>query len=406
MEQRLGQDFSHVRVHADAKASDSARAVQAHAYAVGSHIVFGAGRWRDASSNGLLAHELAHVAQQPAAAPGPGPITISDPESPAERQAEAVSRGTADASRIAPLGLSLPRLHRQPLTRLLAPADATRVAPITRPLSFVPGKCGPDITDWFVARINAETRDPAVVAVKKHIDVATKLAPRLGVTAGDLGEAGTTLAIAWQEAKLGDDAPEKTADAKKQIGQGWGAVGRSVTMAARAARGTKYDKATAALLSYHMWQAADKWKTLVTHNTRYDLKRTDLSQPARGGCPRGECQYTKYGTVTICPGSTGFNCYETDVPGNIIYALIGKFIGWTQLTINLGSQYAELLDTERVPKGWDSPDDTAAIAAAFALTAPTGRSQLCGVLAGASGLNRRPRCGDCFVPFLGPEGKE
>src|SRR4029077_1995075 len=40
MEPRFGFDFSKVRVHADVKAEASARAVNAHAYAVGEHIAF------------------------------------------------------------------------------------------------------------------------------------------------------------------------------------------------------------------------------------------------------------------------------------------------------------------------------------------------------------------------------
>src|SRR5262245_9799726 len=66
MEARFGHDFSKVRVHSDAHASASARAVDAHAYTVGSHVVFGAGQYSPESEPGksLLAHELTHVLQQ------------------------------------------------------------------------------------------------------------------------------------------------------------------------------------------------------------------------------------------------------------------------------------------------------------------------------------------------------
>src|SRR4051794_28114830 len=40
LENRLGHDFGDVRVHTDGRASDSAVAVNAHAYTVGSDIVF------------------------------------------------------------------------------------------------------------------------------------------------------------------------------------------------------------------------------------------------------------------------------------------------------------------------------------------------------------------------------
>ena len=45
MEPRFKHDFSHVRVHADTPAAQSAKAVAATAYTVGHHIVFGAGRY-------------------------------------------------------------------------------------------------------------------------------------------------------------------------------------------------------------------------------------------------------------------------------------------------------------------------------------------------------------------------
>ena len=66
MEGRFGHDFGHVRIHLDAKAADSARSVAAQAYTVGSHIVFGAGRYAPGTDTGrrLLAHELTHVVQQ------------------------------------------------------------------------------------------------------------------------------------------------------------------------------------------------------------------------------------------------------------------------------------------------------------------------------------------------------
>jgi len=66
MEPRFGHDFGSVRVHTDARAAESARAVNARAYTVGSHVVFGAGEYDPSGSGGrhLLAHELTHVVQQ------------------------------------------------------------------------------------------------------------------------------------------------------------------------------------------------------------------------------------------------------------------------------------------------------------------------------------------------------
>ena len=65
-EQRFGRDFTGVRVHTDARAVQSAREVNAHAFTVGRDIAFDAGRFAPQSHEGrkLLAHELAHVVQR------------------------------------------------------------------------------------------------------------------------------------------------------------------------------------------------------------------------------------------------------------------------------------------------------------------------------------------------------
>ncbi len=65
-EPRFARDLGDVRIHTGAKASESARALNAQAYTVGHHIVFGAGQYVPTSQSGrhLLAHELSHVSQQ------------------------------------------------------------------------------------------------------------------------------------------------------------------------------------------------------------------------------------------------------------------------------------------------------------------------------------------------------
>jgi hypothetical protein len=95
MKARLGHDFSHVRVHDDSRAHESATAVNAHAYTVGSDIVFQRGGYNPATPEGklTLAHELTHVIQQ---SEGPvdgteaaGAIRISEPRDRFELEAAA-----------------------------------------------------------------------------------------------------------------------------------------------------------------------------------------------------------------------------------------------------------------------------------------------------------------------------
>jgi Domain of unknown function (DUF4157) len=93
MGRAFGHDFSAVRVHTDAEATRSARAVDAAAYTVGHHVVWGADRYDPASGGDrlILAHELAHVVQQAA---GGMPDTI-DPAGPYEDEARQASAAIA-----------------------------------------------------------------------------------------------------------------------------------------------------------------------------------------------------------------------------------------------------------------------------------------------------------------------
>ncbi|MGS0686694.1 eCIS core domain-containing protein [Nakamurella sp. GG22] len=108
MQGRLGHDFSDVRVHNDSRAHESAHSVNAHAYTVGSNVVFQRDKYDPSSAAGktMLAHELTHVVQQRS---GPvdgtaaqGGIKVSDPsdrfEQEAAANAEQVMSGPAPAA--------------------------------------------------------------------------------------------------------------------------------------------------------------------------------------------------------------------------------------------------------------------------------------------------------------------
>ncbi|GAO26888.1 DUF4157 domain-containing protein [Diaphorobacter limosus] len=66
MQARFDVDFANVRVHSDRAAAEAASALGSRAFTIGRHIAFNHGEYKPASPAGqrLLAHELAHVAQQ------------------------------------------------------------------------------------------------------------------------------------------------------------------------------------------------------------------------------------------------------------------------------------------------------------------------------------------------------
>ena len=119
MEPRLGHDFGQVRVHVDAKAAESAAAVNALAYTVGQDVVFGAGQYAPRTNAGqrLLAHELTHAVQQhgsrglPQRLSSPGHAANDDPfEREAQQVTDELARGNNVSVRLRP---STPVIQRQ-----------------------------------------------------------------------------------------------------------------------------------------------------------------------------------------------------------------------------------------------------------------------------------------------------
>jgi hypothetical protein len=85
MESVYGQDFSDVRVHADAGAGAMSDGLGARAFTVGRDIAFSPGEYQPGSlvGNALIAHELAHVGQQG----GDGSSSVAALEEDADRAA-------------------------------------------------------------------------------------------------------------------------------------------------------------------------------------------------------------------------------------------------------------------------------------------------------------------------------
>ncbi|GEL97433.1 eCIS core domain-containing protein [Cellulomonas terrae] len=93
MEAGFSHDFSTVRVHADDRAGTAARGLRARAFTVGTDVVFAPGAYRPGTADGrrLVAHELAHVAQQaagPAGAARSPAARATGSGHPSEREAD------------------------------------------------------------------------------------------------------------------------------------------------------------------------------------------------------------------------------------------------------------------------------------------------------------------------------
>jgi hypothetical protein len=178
MESRFGQDFSRVRVHADAEAAASARAVNALAYTVGPDLVFGAGRYAPGSAEGrrLLAHELTHVVQQTgggarAVAPADSACTVRPADDGFEREADRMADAVVRPGHPAAVPSVMPAsAHAGALQRQPAAADGAAPAPqdkALRPLAQFPQKA---LAQWH--RLKVRDRDAVLRAMTDRYGAA------------------------------------------------------------------------------------------------------------------------------------------------------------------------------------------------------------------------------------------
>jgi len=154
MESRLGYDLSRVRVHTDARAAESARAVNAAAYTVGQDVVFAQGRYQPESRDGqqLIAHELVHTVQQSSRAWSGGNIVVGVSESAEERYA---NRLAAEIQRYSIS--SLPRI-RESSIRL----ERSEVESDEQRENVDPGDCAKSTHSRMQEQVNAKCKAPGV----------------------------------------------------------------------------------------------------------------------------------------------------------------------------------------------------------------------------------------------------
>lgn len=450
MEPRFGRDFSSVRVHDGARAAESAAAVDASAYTVGNHIVFGSGAPRDE----LLAHELTHVVQQSGAVSNSS-LRIGDADDPLEREADAHAAHAAAPRMLqrkcpaAPTGLgSVPavpacavptepgsgeafsfchdsaellsgeekrltamsarlgkaiavRVHGYASTEgpegneeeynlTLACHRANRVAeklvadgvPASKVKTFrhgattafgnslaanrkvlvefytaamegiYPKNCGPDITKWFVNTINSAKTDERVLRVQRGVGLAETAGVMEGMSSANLAETELkNRAIdTAEETKVSQPPPKNVQDQLSAAGKH------------PSPKRPKFVQANPlgnfAAMASTLYLALSNWRDLVNHEAPFDFKAHVLAKDKldANGCS-DPCTTA---SVTLCG-----KCFRNDVPGNLFYAYIGGWAGFSENTIQLGSINAQL--TSETNPGWDPPDDTQMISIGYHL---------------------------------------
>jgi hypothetical protein len=172
MEPRFGRDFSHVRIHTDAKAAESARAVDALAYTVDGGVVFGKGKHAPGTSSGrrLLAHELAHVVQQSQSGVvgvKESSLEVASPLDPAEREAKGAASRIASGEADLLAGAGLRQIHPGTLQRTPAPPSYGGVTGVRDPSKIRIDAVADFVPNMFalINLVNVHVTDPDVTHI-------------------------------------------------------------------------------------------------------------------------------------------------------------------------------------------------------------------------------------------------
>lgn len=174
-ERRLGFDFSHVRIHTDESAAASARALHAHAYTLGPHIVFGSGDYAPDTEAGRhrLDHELSHFMQQRPGSPMPeGSLRLGSPDSVHERQAHQMARAASPAEAHSLLSATGP-LH---------PAVVARDSKPGAPETVQEERPSPDVAERQAR--NAYPNNPRAAELQKKMILGTITQPEMSELRG------------------------------------------------------------------------------------------------------------------------------------------------------------------------------------------------------------------------------
>lgn len=236
MEPRFGHDFSHVRVHTDAKAAESARSVNAHAYTVGRDVAFAWGKYQPTANEGrgLIAHELTHVIQQEWTGMPPPDLTISAADDVHEVAADRAANSLGDdpeSLEPSPTSLSLQRQSAASDGPKKESKENKIYGPFVLPeLVITPTRSYSSLTTPGTLQTNVLEKSGARDITFVKVETVEELTQRARVLNQEaekkfrenLGRAQGTL----EDASPGAD--ERAADAqaqetlKQQFGEGWG----------------------------------------------------------------------------------------------------------------------------------------------------------------------------------------
>jgi hypothetical protein len=173
MEQRFGEDFGLVRVHTDARAAESARAVQAKAYTVGQDVVFDRGKFAPETQVGmkLLAHELVHTLQNAESGHATAPLRFRS------RQGDAAEQQAQEASSRIITG-RFGSTASMPFVTPSAHIQAEDIVPLGNPDAYLPDTAE---LNTLMAGKSSKDRVAFITALLNNVKATWKQAESVGL---------------------------------------------------------------------------------------------------------------------------------------------------------------------------------------------------------------------------------
>jgi hypothetical protein len=224
--------------------------------------------------------------------------------------------------------------------------------------------CGPDVTDWFVSQVNDAKKTTGAKVAKAALVTAQIAGYQIGIDARQVVEGG--LAVVVKHAGKGHGKPTELSQKELDDADPGNNLAKSAFMAFSTNPIALWHLNT---MAHALALAGGWWYSKVRTGGEWDFKNTTLKGRKTPGC-QGNCD--RKPTFTFCG-----MCQENEVPANIFYGHIGAYLGFSPLSLLLGSNYANL--QKNGGDNWDPNEDINRISYGVRLPDPLTQSALCEV---------------------------
>ncbi len=136
LEPKFGHSFENVKIHADGRADELSKSVNARAFTTGQDVFFRSGEYQPGTQEGrhLLAHELTHTIQQSRGSVSGtsigGGVAVSDPNDSFEQEASRAAEVASSGGQVSVGGSTETAVQRAPVGGLVLQRDTPTPAPV------------------------------------------------------------------------------------------------------------------------------------------------------------------------------------------------------------------------------------------------------------------------------------